>query len=76
MWGRSRHRQQPLKNKSDAIEYIIITKYTYMPYFCHISLVSFTLLTTWPVMPDGLTRPATGTKADSQLGLEHVYGTA
>ena len=37
-WGRSRHRQQPLKNKSDAIEYIIITTYTYMPYFCHISL--------------------------------------
>ena len=39
-WGRSRHRQQPLKNKSDAIEYIIITTYTYMPYFCHIPLVS------------------------------------
>ena len=37
-WGRSRHRQQPLKNKSDAIEYIIITTYTSMPYFCHISL--------------------------------------
>ena len=37
-WGRSRHRQQPLKNKSDAIEYIIITTYTYMPYFCHIPL--------------------------------------
>ena len=37
-WGRSRHRQQPLKNKSDAIEYIIITTYTSMPYFCHIPL--------------------------------------
>ena len=40
-WGRSRHRQQPLKNKSDAIEYIIITTYTSMPYFYHISLVPY-----------------------------------
>ena len=49
-WGRSRHRQQPLKNKSDAIEYIIITTYTSMPYYCHIplALLPETLLTQQP----------------------------